>query len=107
MRIAHVITRMIVGGAQENTLLCCKDAVRLYGDETVLITGPSLGPEGDLLARQHRFSLFEHYYTDVCGHHQDWAGAIATRATGAAVHCGRCGVSRLAQSGRIASELAR
>jgi glycosyltransferase involved in cell wall biosynthesis len=53
MRIAHLITRMIVGGAQENTLLCCKDSVRLFGDETVLITGPSLGPEGDLLAREH------------------------------------------------------
>ncbi len=51
MRIAHIITRMIVGGAQENTLLCCKDAVRLYGDETLLVTGPALGPEGDLLAR--------------------------------------------------------
>jgi len=52
MRIAHVITRMIVGGAQENTLLSCKDSVRLFGDETLLITGPSLGPEGDLLARE-------------------------------------------------------
>ena len=27
MRIAHVITRMIVGGAQENTLLCCKSVL--------------------------------------------------------------------------------
>jgi glycosyltransferase involved in cell wall biosynthesis len=53
MRIAHVITRMIVGGAQENTLLCCQDTVRLFGDETLLLTGPSLGPEGDLLAREH------------------------------------------------------
>lgn len=30
------------------------------------------------LAGEHRFSLFEHYYTDVCGHHQDWPAAIAT-----------------------------
>lgn len=52
MRIAHVITRMIVGGAQENTLLCCKDAVRIWGDESLLITGPAIGPEGDLLARE-------------------------------------------------------
>jgi glycosyltransferase involved in cell wall biosynthesis len=51
MRIAHIITRMIVGGAQENTLLSCQDAVRLFGDETLLITGPSLGPEGELLER--------------------------------------------------------
>jgi glycosyltransferase involved in cell wall biosynthesis len=51
MRIAHIITRMIVGGAQENTLLSCQDAVRLFGDDTLLITGPSLGPEGELLER--------------------------------------------------------
>jgi glycosyltransferase involved in cell wall biosynthesis len=49
MRIAHVITRMIVGGAQENTLLTCQDLVRDYGDDVLLVTGPALGPEGDLL----------------------------------------------------------
>lgn len=51
MRIAHIITRMIIGGAQENTLYNCLDLIRLYGDEVVLITGPSLGPEGSLLDR--------------------------------------------------------
>lgn len=51
MRIAHVITRMIVGGAQENTLLNCEDLVRLHGDDVLLITGPALGPEGDLLTQ--------------------------------------------------------
>ncbi|MFM7844429.1 MAG: glycosyltransferase family 4 protein [Planctomycetota bacterium] len=51
MRIAHVITRMIVGGAQENTLLCCEDLIQHHGDEVLLITGPALGPEGDLLAQ--------------------------------------------------------
>ena len=30
------------------------------------------------LARQHSFTLFEHYYTDICGHHQDWEQAIRT-----------------------------
>ena len=49
MRIAHVITRMIVGGAQENTLFTCQDLVREHGDDVLLITGPALGPEGDLL----------------------------------------------------------
>lgn len=51
MRIAHVITRMIVGGAQENTLLCCQDLMRLFGDDVLLVTGPSLGPEGELLGQ--------------------------------------------------------
>jgi glycosyltransferase involved in cell wall biosynthesis len=50
MRVAHLITRMIIGGAQENTLYNCQDLIRLFGDEVLLVTGPSLGPEGDLLA---------------------------------------------------------
>jgi glycosyltransferase involved in cell wall biosynthesis len=53
MRVAHVITRMIVGGAQENTLLNCQDLIQIHGDDVLLITGPAIGPEGDLL-RQGR-----------------------------------------------------
>jgi len=49
MRIAHIITRMIVGGAQENTLFNCQDLITHYSDDVLLITGPSLGPEGALL----------------------------------------------------------
>ncbi len=48
MRICHVITRMIVGGAQENTLLTVLDHA-LKGHEVLLVTGPSPGPEGELL----------------------------------------------------------
>ena len=51
MRIAHIITRLILGGAQENTLLTCEDLLRDYGDDVLLITGPPLGPEGSLLER--------------------------------------------------------
>ncbi len=51
MRIAHVITRLILGGAQENVVLCCEDLARHYGDDVLLITGPPLGPEGSLLER--------------------------------------------------------
>lgn len=40
---------MIIGGAQENTLHNCQDLIRLFGDEVLLVTGPALGPEGDLL----------------------------------------------------------
>ncbi len=50
MRVAHLITRMIVGGAQENTLFNCLDLIRDHGDEVLLVTGPAIGPEGDLLA---------------------------------------------------------
>ena len=51
MRIAHMITRLIIGGAQENTLLTCEDLIRVYGDDVMLITGPALGPEGSLVER--------------------------------------------------------
>ncbi len=49
MRVAHIITRMIIGGAQENTLFNCLDLIQEYGDDVLLITGPALGPEGKLL----------------------------------------------------------
>jgi glycosyltransferase involved in cell wall biosynthesis len=51
MRVAHLITRMIIGGAQENTLLNCQDLVRDFGDDVLLVTGPAIGPEGDLLGQ--------------------------------------------------------
>ncbi len=50
MKIVHLITRLIVGGAQENTLLSC-EGLHQRGHEVILITGPSLGPEGSLEAR--------------------------------------------------------
>ncbi len=49
MKIAHIITRMIIGGAQENTLYNCLDLARDFGDQVVLLTGPTTGPEGKLL----------------------------------------------------------
>ena len=48
MKICHVITRMIVGGAQENTLLTVKGHIE-KGHEVVLVTGFSPGREGELL----------------------------------------------------------
>ena len=47
MKIVHIITRLIVGGAQENTLLTCKLLAK-RGHDVTLITGPALGPEGEL-----------------------------------------------------------
>lgn len=51
LRVAHIITRLILGGAQENTLLTVEDQRRDYGDDVTLITGPALGPEGSLIER--------------------------------------------------------
>ncbi len=47
MKIVHVITRLILGGAQENTLITCK-LLAERGHEVTLITGPAIGPEGQL-----------------------------------------------------------
>jgi glycosyltransferase involved in cell wall biosynthesis len=51
MRTAHIITRLIIGGAQENTLFNVDDQHHIHGDEVCLITGPGLGPEGTLEKR--------------------------------------------------------
>jgi glycosyltransferase involved in cell wall biosynthesis len=51
IRVLHVITRMIVGGAQENTLLSVEGLDRMPEYEVTLVSGVDDGPEGDLLAR--------------------------------------------------------
>lgn len=48
MHVVHIITRLILGGAQENTLLTVEDQQRDYGDRVTLLAGPGLGPEGSL-----------------------------------------------------------
>ena len=50
MKIVHIITRLILGGAQENTLITCETLAE-RGHDVTLITGPALGPEGELFER--------------------------------------------------------
>jgi glycosyltransferase involved in cell wall biosynthesis len=59
MKVVHIITRLILGGAQENTLLTVDDQHHLWKDDVVLITGPAIGPEGSLIerARQRQLDL--------------------------------------------------
>ncbi|MFO0956905.1 MAG: glycosyltransferase family 4 protein [Isosphaeraceae bacterium] len=57
MRIVHVITRLILGGAQENTLLTVEGLHHRHGDDVTLIAGPAEGPEGDLFGRAERQGL--------------------------------------------------
>ncbi len=47
MRICQIITRLIVGGAQENTLLTC-EGLHQRGHDVLLLAGPETGPEGSL-----------------------------------------------------------
>ncbi len=51
MRVVHVITRLIVGGAQENTIASVLGLRNRPGVEVSLISGPTTGPEGSLEAR--------------------------------------------------------
>ena len=48
MRVSHVITRLIVGGAQENTLSSVLGLGRIPDWEVELISGLTSGPEGSL-----------------------------------------------------------
>ena len=49
MRIVHIITRLIVGGAQENTVLTCRGLAE-RGHVVTLLTGPETGPEGEMFS---------------------------------------------------------
>lgn len=48
MRVSHVITRLIVGGAQENTVSTVLGLQKIPGVMVSLISGPSEGTEGSL-----------------------------------------------------------
>ncbi len=48
LRVLHVITRLIVGGAQENTLFTAIGQHRTPGFHVTLLAGLDEGPEGDL-----------------------------------------------------------
>lgn len=50
MRVVHVITRLILGGAQENTILTC-EGLHERGHGVTLVSGPTCGPEGSLVER--------------------------------------------------------
>lgn len=57
MKVVHVITRLILGGAQENTLLTVDDQHHLWQDDVVLLSGPAIGPEGSLVERARQRGL--------------------------------------------------
>ncbi len=53
-RVIHVVTRMILGGAQEDTLLTVDGLRRSGAYEVGIITGAETGPEGELLSEVRR-----------------------------------------------------
>jgi len=59
MKILHVITRLILGGAQQNTLLSCAAQARA-GHDVHLAFGPDHGPEGSLIEEAQRLPITLH-----------------------------------------------
>ncbi len=51
MRVTHVITRLVIGGAQENTVATVLGLRRRPDFQVDLISGPTVGPEGSLASR--------------------------------------------------------
>jgi glycosyltransferase involved in cell wall biosynthesis len=51
VKVVHIITRLILGGAQENTILTVEGLQKHPDYKVTLISGPALGPEGELIKR--------------------------------------------------------
>jgi glycosyltransferase involved in cell wall biosynthesis len=49
IRILHIITRLVIGGAQENTILSVAGLRKAGFENTWLASGPQTGPEGSML----------------------------------------------------------
>jgi glycosyltransferase involved in cell wall biosynthesis len=106
MNLCHVITRLIIGGAQENTILTCRGLVE-RGHRVTLVAGPETGPEGslwdqaaeagcelitvnalrravrpicDLTARRKLQRIFERLTPDVVHTHSSKAGILGRSA---------------------------
>jgi glycosyltransferase involved in cell wall biosynthesis len=54
LRVLHIITRLIIGGAQENTLLTCEGLAAMPEYDVTLATGVDRGPEGNLIDRAEK-----------------------------------------------------
>lgn len=57
IKVAHIITRLILGGAQENTLLTCRGLMDTGRYDVTLVTGPAIGPEGELLEQAKHWEI--------------------------------------------------
>lgn len=102
MRVSHVITRLIVGGAQENTLSSVLGLRELFPWELELISGPTAGSEGSLEPKAASvpglLKIEPHLVRQVCPWH-DPLGYLALRrhfrATRPAIvhtHSGKAGI---------------
>lgn len=112
MRVEHIITRLIVGGAQENTLSTVLGLHGIPGMEVRLVSGPTTGPEGTLepqaRAVEGLFHLEPHLVRPVSPWH-DFRALLSlaqrfrqTRPDIVHTHSGKAGLL-----GRLAARMAR
>jgi glycosyltransferase involved in cell wall biosynthesis len=80
MRVTHVITRLIVGGAQENTIASVLGLRQKPGTTVQLISGPSSGPEGSLEASVPRIENLLTIVPDLVRPLHPWKDARAWAA---------------------------
>lgn len=80
MKTAHIITRLILGGAQENTLLTVEDQHHIWHDPVTLITGPGLGPEGSLIQRAEHGGLDVKVIPELRRNIHPWRDWVSYRA---------------------------
>ena len=135
MRVLHVITRLVVGGAQENTIASVLGLRERHGVDASLLSGPTVGPEGslepdiapfltmvpaltrpvrpfqDLLAYRQLLKLFRERRPDIVHTHSGKAGllgrlAAATAGVPVVIH-GLHGPSFGAFQGALANALFR
>lgn len=79
MLVTHVITRLIVGGAQENTLATVRGLRAKPGCEVELLSGPTSGPEGSLEAEAAAVPGLLHLVPDLIRPLHPWRDTLAFR----------------------------
>jgi glycosyltransferase involved in cell wall biosynthesis len=110
IRVLHIITRMIVGGAQENTMLSCAliDPQRYPSD---LLCGPETGAEGSLHEECRARGVRVHIEPSLVRRVHPWLDLVATVRLTQFIRRGRYDVvhthsSKAGIVGRVAARLA-
>ena len=111
MRILHVITRLIVGGAQDNTLSTVVGQSRTNGFQVSLVAGIDDGPEGNLHEQARSQNVDLHLMPELVRPIAPWTDCVAVAKLVQLIRRGRYDVvhthsSKAGIVGRIAARIA-
>src|SRR6185436_19404903 len=111
VRVLHIITRMIVGGAQENTLLSCA-LIDREGFPSEILCGPETGAEGSLHDECRQSAVQVHLEPALRRSVHPWMDSVALVRLTRFIRRGRYDIvhthsSKAGIVGRIAARLAR